>query len=49
LRVMSGSNFAKLSWLVSPNSNLNKLTPVEALKQGKLERVIQEAQAIGVW
>lgn len=49
LKALSGSSFAKLNWLVSPNRDLEGLTPITALKQGQQEKVLQEAQAVGVW
>ncbi|WP_013323996.1 hypothetical protein [Gloeothece verrucosa] len=47
LKSLQVSDFAKLNWLVRPNPYLGGLTPVEALKQGEKERVIEEAQGLG--
>lgn len=47
LKALKVSQLSKLSWLVRPNSFLDGLTPVEALKQGQKERVITEAVGIG--
>lgn len=47
LKALKVSQLSKLSWLVRPNSFLDGLTPVEALKQGQKERVIAEAVGIG--
>lgn len=49
LKALEGSEFTKLNWLTSPNPYLNNLTPVEALKQGEKEKVIQEAKALEAW
>lgn len=48
LRVLDVSDFAKLNWLMRPNPFLDGLNPVQALKQGLKQRVIQEAMAVGV-
>jgi hypothetical protein len=47
LKKLAASDFAKLNWLVRPNPFLDGLTPVQALKQGDRERVIQEAASVG--
>lgn len=49
LKSFEGSEFTKLNWLTSPNPYLNNLTPVEALKQGEKEKVIQAVKALGAW
>ena len=49
LKVLVGSEFTKLNWLVSPNRYLENLTPVEALKQGLKAKVLIEAKALGAW
>jgi hypothetical protein len=41
------SDFAKLNWFMRPNSVLDGLTPVQALKQGLKTRVIEEAMGVG--
>jgi hypothetical protein len=48
LRALKVSDWDKLSWLVHPNPILDGLTPVEALKKGKKEQVVEEAVGIGV-
>lgn len=47
LKALQVSDFAKLSWLMKPNLFLKGLTPVEALKRGQVEQVIQEAHGVG--
>jgi hypothetical protein len=47
LKALQLSDFAKLSWLVRPNPYLEGVTPVEALKNGLVERVLQEAKVAG--
>jgi hypothetical protein len=46
LKVLEISEFAKLNWLMRSNPFLEGLTPVQALKKGQKERVIQEAMAV---
>jgi Protein of unknown function (DUF2384) len=46
LKGLQVSDFAKLNWLTRPNPVLEGLTPIVALKQGQLERVVQEAKGI---
>lgn len=41
------SEFAKLNWFMRPNTVLDGLTPVEALKRGLKTRVIAEAMGVG--
>lgn len=48
LKALHMSDFAKLSWLMRPLPNLEGLTPVEVLKQGGIDKVIAEANALGV-
>lgn len=48
LQALQVSPLAKLSWLVRPNSFLDRLTPLEALKRGEKERVLTEAASVGV-
>jgi hypothetical protein len=48
LKALHISDFAKLSWLMRPLPNLEGLTPVEVLKQGGIDKVIAEANALGV-
>jgi hypothetical protein len=47
LKALQVSDFAKLNWLCRPNPILGDLMPIAALKQGQIERVLQEASAIG--
>jgi hypothetical protein len=47
LKALQLSDFAKLSWLVRSNPYLEGLTPVVALRNGLIERVLQEAKAAG--
>lgn len=47
LKALAMSDYAKLNWLTRPNPYLEGLTPVEALKQGQSDRVIQEANSAG--
>lgn len=49
LKILQISDFAKLNWLVRSNPFLDGLTPVQALKQGQKERVVQEATGIGAF
>lgn len=48
LRMLKVSDFAKLNWLMRANPFLDHLTPIEALKQGQKERVIEQAASVGV-
>jgi hypothetical protein len=48
LKTLQVSDLAKLSWLVRSNPFLEGLTPVQALKQGQKERVVQEAMGVGI-
>lgn len=48
LKTLQVSDLAKLSWLVRSNPFLEGLTPVQALKQGQEERVVQEAMGVGI-
>ncbi len=47
LKTLQVSDLAKLSWIVRPNPFLDGLTPLQALKQGQKERVVQEAMGVG--
>jgi hypothetical protein len=47
LKALAMSDYAKLSWLSRPNPYLEGLTPIEALKQGQSDRVIQQAESAG--
>lgn len=48
LKALKISDFAKLNWLLRPHPVLDGLTPVEALKKGWKERVLQETVGVGV-
>lgn len=48
LKALHMSDFAKVSWLVRPDPYLKGLTPVEVLKQGGKDKVLAEANAVGV-
>ena len=48
LKTLQVSDLAKLSWLVRSNPFLEGLTPLQALKQGQKERVVQEALGVGI-
>ena len=39
---------SKISWLTRPNPILEKRTPIEALKQGDKDRVLDEARGVGI-
>lgn len=46
LRALAGvDNFTRLVWLTRPNPYLENRPPIEALRAGELERVVNEAQA----
>ena len=45
LKALAMSDYAKLNWLTRSNPYLEGLTPVEALKRGQSDRVIQQAEA----
>ncbi len=47
LKALQVPEFAKLSWLKTPNPVFDGSTPVEMLKQGEWERVLLEAPAVG--
>lgn len=46
LRALQLSDYAKLVWLTRANPYLENLTPLEALKQGKKEQVIEQARSV---
>lgn len=48
LKVLNVPALSKISWLTRPNKALNKLTPIEALKFGQINDVIQEARTVGI-
>jgi len=41
------SNFGKLSWLTHPNSVLKGTSPIDALKEGRRQEVLEEAIGVG--
>lgn len=49
LRALQGSPLAQISWLTTPNSVLHRgpedsgITPLEALKSGQIQRVVELA------
>ena len=42
------SDMAKISWLTSPNRYLEGRTPVQALNEGDIERVVDQAWGVGL-
>ncbi len=48
LKALDVPDFSKINWLTRPNSELNGCTPIQALKKGQKDRVINEAQAVGI-
>lgn len=48
LKALKMSDFAKLSWLSSPNPYFEGKTPIALLKQGDKQRVIDEAMGVGI-
>ena len=48
LQALDCSNLAKVSWLVNPNPYFEGSTPLEILKAGDVERVVESAQSVGV-
>lgn len=48
IRVLDVSPLAKMSWLTRPNPYLEDRTPLEALKDGDRERVVDTARAVGM-
>ena len=47
LKALDISRLGKASWLTRPNPYLNGRTPLEALKSGEVERVVDQARAVG--
>ncbi|BAC89274.1 hypothetical protein [Gloeobacter violaceus] len=47
LKALQVADFAKASWFVRPNPVLDGLSPADALKKGMLDRVLEEAAAVG--
>jgi hypothetical protein len=48
LRALRLSPLGKVSWLTRPNPFLDNKPPLDILKNGEIERVLAEAQAVGV-
>ncbi len=48
LKALDISPLGKVSWLTRPNPSLEGRTPLEALKAGEAERVVDQARAVGV-
>ena len=48
LKALDCSNLAKVSWLVNPNPYFANSSPLEALKAGEVERVVESARSVGV-
>ena len=48
LAALDVSDFTKLNWFSRPHLAFEGKTPVEMLKQGKIEAVVVEARAVGV-
>jgi hypothetical protein len=48
LAALNVSDFTKLNWLCKPHLAFEGKTPIEMLKQGEIEAVTLEAQAVGV-
>jgi hypothetical protein len=48
LRALQVRELAKVSWLVMPNAVLEGRPPVEVLKQGEVDRVLEAARGVGV-
>ena len=47
LRALDVSPLARISWMTLPNPYLEKRTPLQALKDGDKDRVIDQALAVG--
>ncbi|NBD17169.1 MAG: DUF2384 domain-containing protein [Cyanobacteria bacterium] len=45
IKALQLSDYARMVWLTRPNPYLDNLTPIEALKQGKKEQVIEQARS----
>ncbi len=40
---------AQISWLTQPNPIFQQRTPIEALKQGEKDRILDQARWVGTW
>ncbi|MEO7715598.1 MAG: hypothetical protein ABIY70_05315 [Capsulimonas sp.] len=47
LRALDVSPLARASWMTLPNPYLEHRTPLQAIKEGDVERVIDQARAVG--
>jgi hypothetical protein len=48
IKALDCSNLAKVIWLVNPNPYFANESPLEVLKTGDVERVVESAQAVGL-
>ncbi len=48
IQTLKVSNLAKVSWLTRPNSRFNNLTPLQMLKKGAIQQVLNEAIGVGI-
>ena len=48
LAALDVSDFTKLNWFNKPHLAFDKQTPIEMLKQGKVEAVVTEARVVGI-
>ena len=48
IQTLQVSNLAKVSWLTRPNSRFNNLTPLQMLKKGETQQVLNEAVGVGL-
>ena len=48
IQTLQVSNLAKVSWLTRPNSRFNNLTPLQMLKNGEIQQVLDEAVGVGI-
>ena len=47
LKALDCSTIAKVSWLVNPSPYFGGMSPLEMLKAGDVERVVESAQSVG--
>ena len=48
MRTLDVSQLSKVSWLTRPNPYLEDRTPLDALKDGDRDRVVDAARAVGM-
>lgn len=48
IRALHVSPLAKMSWLTRANSAFDGATPLDALRRGEIEAVVDEASAVGI-